>query len=86
MFRTEMAGSRMVELVEHIVKAIVDHPDQVSVSEQQEDNKILLKLSVHSDDMGKVIGKNGRVIKAIRDVVNASGVVQKKHVHLEIVE
>lgn len=76
----------MVQLVEHIVKALVDHPDHVSVNQQEKGKTILLELSVHKDDMGKVIGKNGRVAKAVRNVVNAAGCVQNKNVRLEIAE
>lgn len=76
----------MIQVVEHIVKALVDHPDYVFVEQKEEGNSLLLVLSVHEDDMGKVIGKNGRVANAIRNVVNACGFIHKKNVRLEIAE
>jgi predicted RNA-binding protein YlqC (UPF0109 family) len=76
----------MKESVEYIVKALVDHPEHVSVHQEDKGSSVLLELSVHSEDMGKVIGKNGRVAKAIRNVANAAGVIQNKNVRLDIVE
>ncbi|MDW7652374.1 MAG: KH domain-containing protein [Bacillota bacterium] len=76
----------MKELVEFIAKALVDHPDQVRV-EQTEDNRVItLELHVAQEDMGKVIGKQGRIAKAIRTVVNAASVNEKKRVMVEIVD
>ncbi|WP_335870782.1 KH domain-containing protein [Bacillus sp. 2205SS5-2] len=77
----------MTELLQAIVKPIVDHPEQVSVTEVEQDYRILLTLSVHPDDMGKVIGKQGRIAKAIRTVVYAAaGSHQQKKTVLEIVD
>lgn len=74
----------MKELVESIAKALVDHPDEVTVTEEENGRDVTIYLSVHPDDMGKVIGKQGRIAKAIRSVVNAAGVNQDKRVQLEI--
>ncbi|UCZ51748.1 KH domain-containing protein [Bacillus shivajii] len=74
----------MKELVESIAKALVDHPDDVRVSETENGRSLTLKLEVHADDMGKVIGKQGRIAKAIRSVVNAAGTNQNKRINLEI--
>ncbi|MBM7094147.1 MULTISPECIES: KH domain-containing protein [Alteribacter] len=74
----------MKELVESIAKALVDHPEDVHVTENDEGRSLTLKLSVHADDMGKVIGKQGRIAKAIRSVVYAAGVSQNKRINLEI--
>lgn len=74
----------MKELVESIAKALVDHPDDVVVSQSENGKAITLKLEVHPDDMGKVIGKQGRIAKAIRAVLNAAGTHQNKRVQLEI--
>ncbi|WP_096189153.1 KH domain-containing protein [Evansella halocellulosilytica] len=74
----------MRELVESIAKALVDHPDDVRVSEVENGKSLTLKLEVHADDMGKVIGKQGRIAKAIRSVVNAAGTNQNKRINLEI--
>ena len=62
----------MKELVEVIAKALVDEPDAVSVTETETDNAIICDLTVADDDMGKVIGKNGRIAKSIRTLAKAS--------------
>jgi predicted RNA-binding protein YlqC (UPF0109 family) len=74
----------MKALVEHIVKALVDQPDLVLVEAVEEGKTLTLRLTVHPDDMGKVIGKQGRTIKAIRSVVYAATPSQK--VRLDIVD
>ncbi len=77
----------MKSLIETIVKSLVDSPDDVNVTVTEEDHRIVYKLSVHKNDMGKVIGKQGRVAKAIRTVVYAAaGSTEKKKVFLEIGE
>ncbi|WNS77150.1 KH domain-containing protein [Bacillus sp. DTU_2020_1000418_1_SI_GHA_SEK_038] len=76
----------MKELIETIVKPLVDFPDEVHVSVLEEDNRVTYQLSVNKNDMGKVIGKQGRVAKAIRTVVYAAGSSQQKKVFLEISE
>lgn len=76
----------MVELVETIAKALVDNPDEVSVKEVSGDQTIVLELRMHADDMGKVIGKQGRIAKAIRAVVKAAASKEKKKVVVEIVQ
>ncbi|HAF25689.1 MAG TPA: KH domain-containing protein [Lachnospiraceae bacterium] len=75
----------MKELVEVIAKALVDHPDEVVVTEKEEGKHITVELSVASTDMGKVIGKQGRIAKAIRTVVKAASVGDDKRVDVEIV-
>ena len=62
----------MIELIKTIVKPLVDHPDDVTVSMDEQAKKIIYTLSVNQQDMGKVIGKQGRVAKAIRRVVNTA--------------
>jgi len=71
-------------LIETIVHPLVDHPDDVVVNEQEEERKITYHLSVHKDDVGKVIGKHGRIAKAIRTVVYAAGSNSKKRIYLDI--
>ena len=66
----------MKELVEVIAKALVDDPSSVNVSEEEDARQITLNLTVAPDDMGKVIGKQGRIAKAIRTVVRAAGGVK----------
>jgi len=76
----------MKELVAYIAKALVDKPDEVSVNELQAEQTSVLELRVAKDDMGKVIGKQGRTAKAIRTVVNAAATKMKKRAVLEIIE
>ncbi|PTM59084.1 KH domain-containing protein [Desmospora activa] len=75
----------MKELIEVIAKALVDHPEQVQVRERQQDKMIVYQLSVAPEDMGKVIGKQGRIAKALRTVVGAAAVKKEERVHVEIV-
>lgn len=74
----------MKEVVEIIAKALVDHPENVVVDEKQEDHMTLIELHVASDDMGKVIGKQGRIAKAIRTVAKAAGTRENKKVKVDI--
>ena len=74
----------MKEVVEIIAKALVDHPEDVVVDEKQEDRMTLIQLHVASDDTGKVIGKQGRIAKAIRTVAKAAGTRENKKVKVDI--
>ena len=74
----------MKELVEVIAKALVDHPQEVSVNEKNEGRTIVLELHVAEGDMGKVIGKQGRIAKAIRSVVKAAAAKEDKKVVVDI--
>ncbi len=74
----------MKELVEVIAKALVDHPDEVVVTEKQDDKSVILELKVAQEDMGKVIGKQGRIAKAIRTVVKSAASKDDKKVIVEI--
>ncbi len=74
----------MKELVEVIAKALVDNPDEVVVTESETDDEIVIELKVASGDMGKVIGKQGRIAKAIRSVVKAASSKMEKKVIVEI--
>ncbi|MDR7236259.1 KH domain-containing protein [Neobacillus drentensis] len=76
----------MKQLVETIVKPLVDFPEDVHVDIKEDDSRITYQLSVNKTDMGKVIGKQGRVAKAIRTVVYAAGSSQQKKIFLEISE
>ena len=75
----------MKELVEVIAKALVDNPDEVSVTEKKEGRTTVLELHVADGDMGKVIGKQGRIARAIRSVVKAAGAKEDKRVVVDIV-
>lgn len=74
----------MKELVETIAKALVDSPDEVVVTESETEREIVLQLHVAQEDMGKVIGKQGRIAKAIRSVVKAAVSKCDKKVKVEI--
>ncbi len=74
----------MKEVLEIIAKALVDHPEEVSVSEVEGEQSMILELRVAESDMGKVIGKQGRIAKAIRTVVKAAASREDKRVVVEI--
>ncbi|HIV02465.1 MAG TPA: KH domain-containing protein [Candidatus Aphodoplasma excrementigallinarum] len=76
----------MKEVLEVVAKALVDHPDDVSVTEVEGERETVLELRVADDDMGKVIGKQGRIAKAIRTVVKAAASRENKRVMVEIVD
>lgn len=75
----------MKELVEVIAKALVEYPDEVVVTEKTEGRNVVVELHVAASDMGKVIGKQGRIAKAIRSVVKAASSRENKIVDVEIV-
>ena len=76
----------MKELVEVIAKALVDNPDEVVVTEEDTDRALIVSLKVADDDMGKVIGKQGRFAKSIRSVVKAAASKDDKKVIVDIVQ
>ena len=76
----------MVELVEAIAKSLVDHPENVAIKATEDASGLVIELTVDPDDMGKVIGKQGRIAKAIRTVVKAAATKENKKVTVEIVE
>lgn len=76
----------MKELTEFIAKVLVDNPDEVSVTETEAEQAVILELRVAQSDLGKIIGKHGRTAKAIRSVLNAASTKRKTRVALEIVE
>ncbi|HOQ36718.1 MAG TPA: KH domain-containing protein [Acetivibrio sp.] len=76
----------MKELLETIAKALVDYPEDVHVNEVEGEKSVILELTVSKDDMGKVIGKQGRIAKAIRTVVKAAAVKDNKRVSVEILQ
>lgn len=74
----------MRDLVEVIAKALVDHPEEVVVTEKEEGKTLVLEVKVAESDMGKVIGKQGRIAKAIRSVVKAAAAKEDKKVIVDI--
>lgn len=76
----------MKELVEVIAKALVDDPDSVAVSERQDGRTTVIEVRVADSDMGKVIGKQGRIAKAIRSVVKAAATKEDKKVVVDIIQ
>lgn len=74
----------MKELIQVIARSLADHPDDVRVSVREEDRGTVYTLSVHPDDIGKVIGKQGRIAKAIRTVVTSASARDKRRVIVDI--
>jgi predicted RNA-binding protein YlqC (UPF0109 family) len=74
------------DLIEYIAKALVDHPEQVKVSEIEGERTSVIELTVAKEDLGKVIGKQGRTATAIRIILSAVSAKLKKHSVLEIID
>ncbi|HKP17477.1 MAG TPA: KH domain-containing protein [Gaiellaceae bacterium] len=74
------------DLVEYLARRLVDKPDAVRVEETEEDGALVLRLHVASEDLGRVIGRGGRIARALRTVVRASGARGDRRILLEIVE
>ena len=74
------------ELVEYMVKSLVDHPEEVEIREIEGEKSTILELKVIKEDIGKVIGKHGRIARAIRTIINASATKSGKRVVLEILD
>ena len=73
-------------LVEYLARRLVDHPDAVSVEEVEEDDALVIRLHVAAEDLGRVIGRGGRIARALRTLVRAGGAHGGRRVLLEIVE
>ena len=76
----------MRELVEYLVRALVEDPDAVQVEELEEDGDVVLEVSVAEDDLGRVIGRGGRIANAIRTVARAAATKEERRVLVEILE
>lgn len=81
-----MAKKADQEFVEYVVKSMVDHPEDVSTERDIDEMGVLITLSVHSEDMGKVIGKEGRTAKALRTLLRVLGAKSNARVNLKIEE
>jgi predicted RNA-binding protein YlqC (UPF0109 family) len=78
--------SKLKELVEHIAKVLVDNPDAVQINEIEGEQTSVIELRVAKEDLGKIIGKEGRTAKAIRTILGAASSKLRKRVVLEIIE
>ncbi|KPJ51273.1 RNA-binding protein [candidate division TA06 bacterium DG_26] len=76
----------MRELIEHIAKALVDHPDSVDVKEIEGGKTVVYELRVGSGDLGKVIGRGGKTVNAVRTIITAASMKKGKRAILEIIE
>lgn len=75
----------MKELLEYLAKSLVDKPDEVEVNQIEGERSVILELSVAPDDMGKVIGKQGRIAQALRTIIKAAAIKDGKRVMIEII-
>ena len=82
---SEQGGDAKV-LLEHVTRALVDTPEQVSVSQVEEDGELVFELTVAESDLGRVIGKSGRTARALRTLLSAAGVKAHRRYALEILE
>ena len=76
----------MADLLEYLARQLVDEPDAVRVERVDEDDAVVLRLHVAQDDLGKVIGRQGRIARALRTIVRAGSVRERRRVQLEIVD
>jgi len=77
----------MKEMIEHIAKSLVEKPDEIVISEEiAEDGGVLVKLAAAQEDMGRIIGKQGRNAKAMRTLLNAKATRENRHALLQIME
>ena len=76
----------MSELLEYLARQLVDEPDAVRVERVDEEDTVVLRLHVAEDDLGKVIGRQGRIARALRTIVRAGSVRERRRVQLEIVD
>jgi uncharacterized protein len=83
---TADAAGNMHALMEHVAKALVDTPDQVAIEPVDEDGTVVLELKVASNDLGKVIGKQGRTARAMRTLLSAAAARSNRRYTLEILE
>lgn len=76
----------MKELLEYVAKALVDHPEDVHIDVIEGERSVILQLKVHPDDLGKVIGKQGRIAQALRTLIKAAGTKQGKNASIDILD
>ncbi len=76
----------MKKLLKYLVTALVDHPQSIKIEEKETGEQLLIELSVHPEDMGKVIGRGGKIINAIRRLIHILAIKRKKRVDIELAE
>ena len=79
-------GATMKEIVEHITKALVDYPEEIEVTEEEDEENLVINLRVAQDDLGKIIGRQGRLIQALRTIVYAAAKNQERNINLRLEE
>jgi len=79
-------GAEVKELLEYLARSLVDNPDGVEVTTVEGERSIILQLRVHPDDVGKVIGKNGRIAQAMRTLIKASATREGRNAIVEIID
>ncbi len=84
--RDEGKDADVKELLEYLARALVDNPDSVEVTTVEGERSIILQLRVHPDDVGKVIGKNGRIAQAMRTLIKASATREGRNAIVEIID
>jgi predicted RNA-binding protein YlqC (UPF0109 family) len=72
-------------LVRHVVEGLVDNPEDISIERSEKGRNISLEITVHDDDIGKVIGRQGRIIRSLRVIARAAGVLDGKQVYVDVV-
>lgn len=77
---------RARDVLAHVVAELVDNPDDVRIDEVEDDRELVLELTVHPDDLGKVIGKRGRTVRALRTLVRAAGALDDEQVTVEVID
>ncbi|MFZ2445147.1 MAG: KH domain-containing protein [Syntrophobacteraceae bacterium] len=75
----------LIDLAEYLIKSLADHPEEVELHEREEDDTVLIELKISQEDLGKIIGKNGNTINAIRTVLQTAASSHKKRARLEVV-
>lgn len=81
-----MDSTGVKEMLTYVVGSLVEHPEEIRVDAQESGNAITLQLSVAAEDMGRVIGRNGRIAKEIRTLVKAMGLRENKHISVIILD
>lgn len=74
------------ELLEYMVKSLVENKDKVVITEEEKDSKLILKLTVDKEDMGRIIGKQGRIIRSIREIINSYAMKNQMKVFVDVEE